>query len=251
MFKQKFFKTVLLIASLTIFFSVSVIAQEKEKEKNEISKAAKQTEAQPTQELQTKVEFVDASLREQARPANGSLFSDEASGVNLIEDVKARKVGDLVFVDVVEASSASVASAAKRGRDSGTIGGVGTLAGALPVPGAAIAGTVIGALGTRKFEGKGSTERTSNVNARIVARVIEVLPNGDLRIAAEKQVKINKETEKLMLVGIVRPRDIAADNSIPTIFVGDLRVELNGKGVASKDNSPGWLYRLFEKISPF
>ncbi len=102
-----------------------------------------------------------------------------------------------------------------------------------------------------KFDGKGSTERSSNVTARITARVIEVLPNGDLRIQAVKMVKINKETEQLAVTGIVRKRDIAADNSIQTVAIGDLRVEFNGKGVASKDNAPGWLARLFDKISPF
>lgn len=247
MFKHRFF-TLLISIVLISFVSVANAQEKKDKSKNKKESAkATQQAAQP----ETQVVFVDTSVKKEAKPANGSLFSSDAPGTSLIEDVKARRVGDLVFVDVVEASTATVASSAKRGRDSGTVGGIGTVAGALPVPGAAVAGTIIGALGGRKFEGKGSTERTSSVKARIVARVVEVLPNGDLIIAAEKQVKINKETEKLFLNGIVRQKDLAADGSIPTTFVGDLRVELNGKGVASADNSPGWLFRLFEKISPF
>lgn len=185
------------------------------------------------------------------RPTNGSLYSEDAQNASLVSDFKPRRVGDLVFVNVVEASTATVSSGAKRSRDSGTLGGIGTLTGALPVPGAAVAAGVVGALGVRKFEGKGSTERKSDLQARIVARVVEVLPNGDLRIEAQKTVKINKENEWLNLSGIVRQRDVAADNSVPTTAVGDLFVEMNGKGVASADNAPGWLYRLFEKITPF
>ena len=79
----------------------------------------------------------------------------------------------------------------------------------------------------------------------------ESLPNGDFRVEAQKLVKINKEDELLTLSGIVRRRDVSADNAVPTTMVGDLRVQLNGKGVASADNAPGWLFRLFEKISPF
>lgn len=184
-------------------------------------------------------------------PANGSLFTDDAVGGNLLVDFKPRRIGDLVFVDVVETSTATVSSAAKRARDSGTLGGVVGAAGALPVPGAAIVGGVLGGLGTRKFEGKGSTERKSDLRARIAARVVEVLPNGDLRIEAQKSVKINKETEKMILSGIVRQRDVSSENSVPTTAVGDLRVELNGKGVASADNAPGWLFRFLEKITPF
>jgi len=125
------------------------------------------------------------------------------------------------------------------------------LVNALPVNGASTAGSVISEMGQRKFDGKGTTQRNSNVKARITARVVEVLPNGDLRIQAVKQVRINKETEQLAVTGIVRPNDLSSQNSIETLFIGDLRVEMNGKGIASADNAPGWLFRFFDKISPF
>jgi flagellar L-ring protein precursor FlgH len=182
---------------------------------------------------------------------NGSLFSDDAVGGNLFGDFKATRSGDLVFIEVVEESAASVSSNAKRGRDSGTLGGVVGAVGAIPMPGAAVTAGVLGGLGSRKFEGKGETGRRSILSARVAARVVEVLPNGDLRVEAQKMVKINKEDEMLTLSGIIRRRDISADNAVPTTMVGDLKVTLNGKGVASADNAPGWLFRLFEKISPF
>jgi flagellar L-ring protein FlgH len=188
---------------------------------------------------------------ERPKPANGSLFSDNSVNGNLLRDFKARQVGDLVFVDVVETSTATVTSSANRSRDSGNLGGIVPLLGAIPVAGVQAAAPVVGEMGKRKFEGKGNTERESKVRARITARVIEVLPNGDMRIEAVKMVKINKETEQLAVTGIVRPNDLASDNSVETILVGDLRVEFNGKGIASADNAPGWLFRLFDKISPF
>ncbi len=184
-------------------------------------------------------------------PANGSLFTPDAPGVGLVSDFKARRVGDLLFVDIAETSTATVSSKASRSRDSGTLGGIVGAVGALPAPSAAVVSGVIGGLGTRKFEGKGSTERQSDLRARIAARVTEVLPNGDLRIEADKLVKINKEDERLTLSGIVRPRDVSTNNTVGSSLVGDLKVALNGKGVASADNSPGWLFRLLEKIAPF
>jgi flagellar L-ring protein FlgH len=186
-----------------------------------------------------------------ARAANGSLFNEAAPGLDLVGDFRPRRVGDLVFVDVIETSSATVTSNAKRNRDTGTLGGLVTAAGALPAPGAAVVAGAAGALGTRKFEGSGTTGRQSRLQARIAARVVEVLPNGDFRIEAQKVVTINKEDEKLRLDGVVRQRDISSDNAVPTTAVGDLRVQLSGKGVASADNAPGWLFRFFEKISPF
>lgn len=185
------------------------------------------------------------------KPTNGSLFTDDAANGNLLRDFKARSVGDLVFVDVVETASANVTSNAQRERESGNLGGLVPLINALPINGAPVASTVAGELGRRDFEGKGRTGRNSSLRARIAARVIEVLPNGDLRIEAVKMVKINRETELLAVTGIVRQSDLTSENSIETFFIGDLRVEFNGKGIASADNAPGWLFRLFDKISPF
>jgi flagellar L-ring protein precursor FlgH len=185
------------------------------------------------------------------RPANGSLFSDVARNVDLLSDFKPRRVGDIVFVDVVEASAASVTSSGKNSRESGVLGGA--IVGALSLPAAAApkVDAVVGALGSHKFEGSGATTRKSSLVARIAARVVAVLPNGDLEIEAEKTVKINKEDEMLKLSGLVRTRDVMADNAVPSTSIADLRVQLNGKGVASAHNAAGWLTRFLEKITPF
>jgi flagellar L-ring protein precursor FlgH len=221
---------------------VSASAQKTERQQT-ISPAETAPASQPTVQPAAPVVTPPSS--------NGSLFSSQTVTTNLVTDFKPHGVGDLVFVDVVEASTAAVSSAANRARDSGTVGGLTTAIGAIPLAGAAATATVITAMGQRKFEGKGATNRDSTLHARIVARVVEVLPNGDLRIAAEKMVKINKEDENLSLTGIVRSRDVSNDNSIPSTSVGDLKVALNGKGVASADNGPGWLFRVLDKISPF
>lgn len=184
-------------------------------------------------------------------PANGSLFTDGAVGISLVTNFKAQGVGDLVFIDIVEISTATVSSSASRSRDSSTLAGVAGGVAALPVSGAVAVSGVLTGLGQRKYDGKGATQRQSSVRSRITARVVEVLPNGDLRIEANKLVKINKEDERLSLSGIVRQRDVSADNAIPSTAIGDLKLALNGKGVASADNQPGWLFRFIDKISPF
>ncbi len=261
---NKLLATLILTGLVIATFASSAAAQlrlpwskkKAEKLRAEDKKKANQ-EAEPAAPEELQPQFVqaqpdDAAIAKiQERPANGSLFTADAQGTDLLGDFRARRIGDLVFVDVIEGSTASVSSNAKRERDSGTLGGLVTAAGVLPSPGAAVIAGAVGALGNRKYEGKGNTGRTSDLRSRIAARVIEVLPNGDLRIAALKTVKINQESEKLALSGIVRQRDLTNDNVVPTTAVGDLRVELNGKGVASADNAPGWLFRLFEKITPF
>lgn len=239
--KLKIFTIILIVFSLFSALNAQTKKEKKAKKKDQPTLTVVQVqEKQPVAPITTPV-----------KPANGSLFTDNSANGNLLRDFKARQVGDLVFVDVVEESNAIVTSNANRTRDSGNVGGIVPLTNALPVNGASTVGSVISELGKRKFEGKGTTGRKSNVKARITARVIEVLPNGDLRIEAIKLVKINKETEQIAVTGIVRQNDLDADNSIETLYIGDLRVEFNGKGIASADNAPGWLFRLFDKISPF
>lgn len=257
--ESNFYLMLVLVSALL----TSVAAQDqlattkKTAEKPRTSKKKPKKEAVKEEEEPLAPQFVQAQpdaatiARVQARPANGSLFTPDARQADLLSDFRARNLGDLVFVDVIEGSTASVTSGAKRSRDSGTLGGLVTAAGALPAPGAAVVAGAVGALGNRKFEGKGNTTRATDLKSRIAARVIEVLPNGDLRIEAYKAVRINQETERLLLYGIVRQRDLTSDNVVPTTAVGDLRVELNGKGVASADNAPGWLFRFFEKVTPF
>ena len=217
------------------------------KEKKKKNKSAPELKVVEIEDVPPAVEVAPPA----PKPNNGSLYTDSAANGSLLSDFKARRVGDLVFVEIVEESEATVESSAARKRDSGNLGGIVPLANSLPVSGAATAGTVLGELGRRKYEGNGTTERSSKLAERITARVTQVLPNGDLRIQAVKLVRINRETEQVAVSGIVRQTDLDKDNSIETIFIGDLRVEINGKGVASADNAPGWLFRFFDKISPF
>lgn len=248
--KPRFVFVGLSLLALLLPFDLQAQQPVIQKDKKQTAKKNKQEREAPAIEAAQLVPY-DPIAAEPPRPANGSLFTEMALNRSLLSDFKATSLGDLVFIDVIEASAASVSSGAKRNRDSGALAGLIGAVGAVPMPGATVAGGVLGGLGQRKYEGKGETGRRSSLSARVTARVIEILPNGDFRVEAHKIVKINKEDELLTLSGIVRRRDVSSDNAIPTTMVGDLRVQLNGKGVASADNAPGWLFRLFDKISPF
>ena len=145
-------KTKIILIFVGDFFAFSSGISAQDKKENQKNKNQPDLTVVEIQEPPPVIEIPPAP-----KSANGSLYTDGAANGNLLNDFKARRIGDLVFVDVVETNSAKVASGAKRNRDSGTLGGIVTAAGALPVPGAAVAGGVIGALGTRKYDGKGST----------------------------------------------------------------------------------------------
>jgi flagellar L-ring protein precursor FlgH len=104
---------------------------------------------------------------------------------------------------------------------------------------------------TDKFTGKGETKNEGNLTATISAKVVEVLPNGNLVVDSRKEITVNYETQFLVLQGIVRPDDVDASNSISSQKVADVRLYLVGDGFLQEIQSPGWLGRLWGSFRPF
>ena len=85
----------------------------------------------------------------------------------------------------------------------------------------------------------------------ITAKVVEILPNGNLVLESRKEITVNNEKQILVFQGMARPEDIAMDNSIMSDKVADSRVFFVGDGVLQDKQRPGWLVRLLDKIWPF
>ena len=110
---------------------------------------------------------------------------------------------------------------------------------------------LINASASSKFDGSGSTTRKENLNATITAKVVDVLPNGNLLIEGRRNVKVNNEDQVILIEGTVRPKDISTDNVVNSSYVADARITYTGKGIISDRQSPGWLMNLVDKIWPF
>ena len=95
------------------------------------------------------------------------------------------------------------------------------------------------------------SERDAQVTGFVSVRVGRVLPNGDLVVAGQKTVMINRERQILTLVGSVRPVDIDAHNRVQSAQVGDLTVRLWGKGEVDDTVREGWFMRIMKRIWPF
>ncbi len=104
---------------------------------------------------------------------------------------------------------------------------------------------------SNNFKGKGSVSRSNKMTAKITAQVIEVMPNGNLRIAGKKFITINGEQQYLLITGVVRPDDIASDNTILSEKLADVQIEYNGRGILSAKQKRGWASILLDLIWPF
>jgi flagellar L-ring protein FlgH len=192
-----------------------------------------------------------------SRPEEGSLWS-EKEGMGLYADRRARRVGDIVNVRIVEDPEATLNADTKTSRSSSVdaqlkfLGYMKALAEKNPRL-AQNPGTddlIKAGLGM-SFEGEGSSKRDGHVKAYVSAIVVDVIPNGNLHINGKREIKVNNETQYLTISGIVRPEDIGPFNEISSTYVANARITYSGVGVLADKQRPGWLGRILDHVWPF
>jgi len=165
----------------------------------------------------------------------------------LFEDHRARIVGDTVTVSIVEKVSAVQKSTSTVDRS----GAVNASLSALPfLKSTALTRASATGTGSNTFEGKGTTENSNDFSGTITATVVQVLPNGHLVVAAEKQIGVNANVDVLRFSGQVDPRAIAPGNTIQSTQIANVRVEQRGRGQQAEAQSMGWLARFFLSVLP-
>jgi flagellar L-ring protein FlgH len=180
-----------------------------------------------------------------------SLFSANAPDLFLYRDVKARNVGDILTIQVIENASATNSATTATQKKGDVSLSAPALAGLESVSTPLNFSNILQAAGGLNFNGTGSTTRSGQLQAAISARVVQVLPNGDLRIEGTKVVTINGERQTLTIGGIVRSHDVSPSNVILSTAIANMDVKFDGKGVVADSNKPGWFYKFYQIINPF
>ncbi len=186
-------------------------------------------------------------------PSEGSLWTD--SGNFLFMDKRARRVGDTLTVDIIENSSSNMDVNTETTRDSSVSAGIPNFFGAMKTIASNNSnfdsGNMINGSLANEFKGEGSSDRSGMITASIGARVMEVLPNGNLVIFGKREMQVNNETQFIMVSGVVRPVDITQDNRIKSTYLADSRIEYSGRGVLAEKQKPGWGARVLDHVWPF
>ena len=203
-------------------------------------------------------EVVTPSFDQQLKPAattytNGSIW--QGSAIPLAEDNKARRLGDIVTIIITETASASKQAATATGRSASIGAGISNL---LNLENSSVVAknfadlkNLISAESSSTFDGSGSTSRKETLTATISAKVVEVLPNANLRVEGRRNVKVNNEDQIVIVKGTIRQRDVTPDNTINSIYVADAQITYSGEGIISDRQKPGWLMNFLDKIWPF
>ncbi len=198
--------------------------------------------------------FDQLALMPPQTATNGSLWS--GSLPPLVSDRKGRTVGDIVTVAIFERASASKQASTETGRDSNISADISKLFGIeKKLPGLLNLGMdptdLIDATASNSFSGSGKTSRAEDLVASLTTQIVQIYPNGNLRIAGNKTVTVNNEMQIVQLSGIVRETDISPANVVDSKNILNARISYSGQGAISDKQKPGWLMRSLDAVWPF
>jgi flagellar L-ring protein precursor FlgH len=153
----------------------------------------------------------------------------------LVGDNKAHHVGDTITVQIVENASATSSADSSGNRKNGV---------GFDYTDTIHRSRTLNVQTNNDFDGHGTTERTGRLLAQIAVTVVAIQPNGDLRIAGEQLLEINREQQKIKLEGRVRPQDVANDNTVSSTRIAEARISYVGDGDVSLRTRPSWWHTL-------
>ena len=178
--------------------------------------------------------------------SSGSIFKVNEGYANLVTGNRARKLGDMVTIVLVESTSTSKSTTGATDR-SGEF--------ALIPPAGDIFDFLdpadLNASGNGSFSGGGNAAQQSQLSGTVAVTIAALYPNGTAEVVGEKQMSLSQGDEWVQFAGRIRLVDIDVDNRLSSAQVANARIIYSGKGAVQQASRPGWLSRFFNAISPF
>ncbi len=183
------------------------------------------------------------AMPEPLAPTNGAIYQ-AAAYRPMFEDRRARHIGDMLIIAIVE-KTAAVKAGASSGNKSGSVsfGAPGLVQGRL--------GATVAANGASKFADGDNQSASNTFSGTIGVTVTEVLPNGNLIVAGEKQIAMNKGVEFIRFSGMINPDTIQTGNTVSSTQVADARVEYRTNSQIDRAEMTAMASRFFQSLLPF
>lgn len=173
----------------------------------------------------------------------GAIYNPVTAGF-LFEDRRAHMIGDIITVRLVENTQAQKKANTNIKKDDATDISAPSIMG-LPLTynGNNLLSTSLS--DNRDFKAQSDSQQSNSLNGQVSVMVVDLLPNGYLSIKGDKWLNINTGEEFVRISGIVRPEDVAPDNTVLSTRVANARISYSGTGQMAEANSRGWLSRFF------
>lgn len=199
--------------------------------------------------------FANATVPTDAAAANafaapqgnaGSIFQASEGYAGLVTGARARRLGDMVTIVLLENTTTSKSTTGATDR-SGEFGLLPPTAGPLDF----LDPNALNASGNGSFSGGGNAAQQSQLTGTVAVTIAALYPNGTAEVVGEKQMSLSQGDEWVQFAGRIRLVDIDVDNRLPSSAVANARIIYSGKGAVQQASRPGWLSRFFTSISPF
>jgi flagellar L-ring protein FlgH len=176
------------------------------------------------------------------KPHGVSLWDEHSSG--LYQDGRAAKPGDILTVNISINDKATFDNTSTRSREAKA-----SSSWTLSLP-AAIAGST-DLQSKSSTNGTGTVDRAEKIQLAVAAVVTGVMPNGNLVVSGSQEVRVNFEMRVLTVAGIVRPSDVAKDNTVAYDKIAEARISYGGRGRLSEVQQPSIGQQLYDSLWPF
>lgn len=175
---------------------------------------------------------------------------------SFFRDPRAAKVGDILTVNIAIGDQAKIANTTSRSTSAAENAGLPNFLGLesrLPgiLPDAVDPSSLVNLNSDSSSSGTGSVDRSESINLTVAAVIVQVLPNGNLVIQGQQEVRVNSEVRELVVSGVVRPEDIASNNTIRHTQIAEARISYGGRGQITDVQQPRYGQQFFDIIWPF
>jgi len=175
---------------------------------------------------------------------------------SFFRDPRAAKTGDILTVNIAIGDQAKIANSTSRTRSGEESVGAPNFLGLesrLPaiLPDAVDPSNLVNLNSDSSSTGTGSVDRSESINLTVAAVIVQVLPNGNLVIQGQQEVRVNNEVRELVVSGVVRPEDITSTNTIRHTQIAEARISYGGRGQLTDVQQPRYGQQFFDIIWPF
>jgi flagellar L-ring protein precursor FlgH len=172
------------------------------------------------------------------------------------KDQRAKNIGDIITVKINIDDEAQIENETQRTRESDERAGLPKLLGGETKLGEVFAEAVdptslISGSSDSEYRGNGEVDRSEEIELEMAAVITQILPNGNMVIHGKQEVRVNFEKRMIGIDGVIRPQDIAVDNSISSEKIAEARIAYGGQGQLTDMQQPRYGQQLYDAVFPF
>ena len=184
-------------------------------------------------------------VREAPQQATGSLYNADL-GETFLGRGRNFQIGDVITVVLSESTQAARTQSGTVSRTSSND----------VLPTAPLGGGLLGSTsallgGPIKSDGTGTADQTATLSGSVVVTVVDVMSNGNLVVRGEKQLALTEGAEIIQVAGVIRPDDVAPNNTVQSKRLANAQITYRGTGDMAATARAGWGTSGLLKLWPF